>query len=112
MEMKYKMINSARNVLDRSVQILPRADQLWFKWAYMEEILGNIAGARQVFERWMSWEPNEAAWISYIKMERRYKENERARMIFERFVSVHPEPKNWLKFAKFEEEMNSFGLFR
>lgn len=28
----------------------------------MEEMLGNIAGARQVFERWMEWQPEEQAW--------------------------------------------------
>ena len=27
----------------------------------MEEMLGNVAGARQVFERWMEWEPDEQA---------------------------------------------------
>ena len=35
----------------------------------MEEMLGNVAGARQVFERWMEWEPEEQAWLSYIKIE-------------------------------------------
>ena len=52
--------------------ILPRADQFWFKYAYMEEMLGEVGKARQVFERWMEWEPQEQAWFSYIKMEMRY----------------------------------------
>ena len=30
-----------------------------YKYTYMEEMLGNIAGCRQVFERWMEWEPEE-----------------------------------------------------
>ena len=25
----------------------------------MEEMLGNIPAARQIFERWMKWEPDE-----------------------------------------------------
>ena len=35
----------------------------------MKEMLGNVAGARQVFERWMEWEPEEQAWLSYIKID-------------------------------------------
>lgn len=103
-EMKTRNIMHARNLLDRAVTILPRVDKLWYKYVYMEETLGNVAGTRQVFERWMSWEPDEAAWSAYIKLEKRYSEFSRARAIFERFVFVHPEPRNWIKWARFEEE--------
>ena len=75
----------------------------------MEEMLGNVPGCRQVFERWMEWEPDEQAWFSFIKMELRYKEINRARAIYERFVMVHPEVKNWIKFAKFEEHQGTIG---
>lgn len=67
-------------------------DQFWYKYAYMEEMLGNVAGARQIFDRlsqqelvcldalltrhgrWMQWVPEDNAWTSYIKMELRYRE--------------------------------------
>lgn len=74
-------------------------------------MLGNIPGARQVFERWMEWEPEEQAWFSYIKMELRYKEADRARAIYEKFVMVHSDVKNWIKFAKFEELQGKVGMF-
>ena len=48
-------------------QLLPRVDQLWYKYIHMEEMLGNIAGARQIFERWMKWEPDHHGWTAYIK---------------------------------------------
>lgn len=64
-------------------------------------ILLSSTGARQVFDRWMEWEPDEQAWLTYIKFEMRYKEIDRARKIYERFVYVHPEVKNWIKFAKY-----------
>lgn len=48
MEMRHKQINHARNIWDRAVTILPRANQFWYKYSYMEEMLGNVAGARQV----------------------------------------------------------------
>jgi len=48
-----------------------RVDQLWYKYIHMEEMLGNIAGARQVFERWMAWEPDHHGWSAYIKFEMR-----------------------------------------
>ncbi|PIK60198.1 putative crooked neck-like protein 1-like [Apostichopus japonicus] len=86
MEMKHKQVNHARNIWDRAVTILPRANQFWYKYTYMEEMLGNIAGARQAFERWMQWEPEEQAWLSYIKMELRYKETDRAREVYERYI--------------------------
>jgi crooked neck len=37
----------------------------------MEEMLANIAGCRQVFERWMEWQPDEQAWQTYINFELR-----------------------------------------
>lgn len=82
-----------------------------YKYTYMEEMLGNVPGARQVFERWMEWEPEEQSWFSYIKMEMRYKEVDRARSIYERFVLVHPDVKNWIKFAKFEESQGKVCKF-
>ena len=51
MEMKHKQINHAHNIWDRAVTALPRVNQFWYKCTYMEELLGNVAGARQVFER-------------------------------------------------------------
>ncbi|KAJ5329364.1 hypothetical protein N7541_000474 [Penicillium brevicompactum] len=111
-EMKTRNINHARNLLDRAVTILPRVDKLWYKYVYMEETLGNVPGTRQVFERWMSWEPEEGAWSAYIKLEKRYSEFERARAIFERFTVVHPEPRNWIKWARFEEEYGTSDLVR
>lgn len=89
--------------------MLPRIDQVWYKYVYLEELLGNVAGARQVFERWMAWEPDEKAWSAYIKMEARYQEMDRASAIYERLVACHPEPKLWIKWAKFEEERGNIG---
>lgn len=103
MEMKNKQINHARNLWDRAITIMPRINQFWYKYTYMEEMLDNVAGTRAVFERWMEWQPEEQAWQTYINFELRYKELERARKIYERFVMVHPEVKNWIKYARFEE---------
>ena len=85
MEMKNKFINHARNIYDRAVAVLPRYDQFWYKYSYMEEQLGNFAGARQIFERWMQWHPPEQGWNSFVKFELRHHEMERARSVFERF---------------------------
>ncbi|KAB5539994.1 hypothetical protein PHYPO_G00095790 [Pangasianodon hypophthalmus] len=114
MEMKNRQVNHARNIWDRAITILPRVNQFWYKYSYMEEMLGNIAGCRQVFERWMEWEPEEQAWHSYINFELRYKEVEKARCIYERYIltrvlllgcrNVHPVVKNWIKYARFEDK--------
>lgn len=112
MEMSNKQVNHARNIWDRAVTILPRANQLWYKYVYMEEMLGNAAGCRQVFQRWMKWEPDEQAWHSYINFELRFHEVDRARDIYECFVIVHPEVKNWIKYARFEERFGLVGKSR
>ncbi|KAI5315406.1 hypothetical protein L3X38_044582 [Prunus dulcis] len=68
----------------------------------MEEVIGNVAGARQIYERWMNWMPDQQAWLSFIKFELHYNEVERARAIFERFVQCHPKVGAWIRYAKFE----------
>lgn len=83
---RHRQVNHARNIFDRAITILPRVNQFWYKYSYMEQMLNNISGARQVFERWMEWEPHEQAWLTYIKFELRYKEIDRARQIYERYI--------------------------
>lgn len=68
MEQRHKAVNRARNVWDRAVSLLPRIDQFWYKYCFMEEMLGNVPAARAVFERWMKWEPDENGWLSYVKV--------------------------------------------
>lgn len=48
LEMRNRQVNHARNLWDRAVTILPRVSQFWYKYTYMEEMLENVAGARQV----------------------------------------------------------------
>jgi crooked neck len=104
MELKARNVQHARNLYDRAVTLLPRVDLFWYKYVYLEELLDNIPGARQVFERWMAWEPDDKAWSAYIKIEERYQEFERASEIYKRWVAVRPEPRVWVKWSKFEEE--------
>ena len=104
MELKARNVQHARNLFDRAVTLLPRIDQLWYKYVYLEELLQNVPGARQVFERWMKWEPDDKAWQAYIKMEERYNELDRASAIYERWVAVRPEPRVWVKWGKYEED--------
>ena len=58
----------ARASAAAAVSLLPRIDQLWYKYIHMEEMLGNVAGARQIFERWMQWEPDHHGWMAYIRV--------------------------------------------
>ena len=72
MEMKLKFVNHARNVWERACSLMPRVDQFWFKYTYMEEILGHYDKCRKVFIAWMSWKPLENAWNAYLKFEERH----------------------------------------
>ncbi|KAL2154073.1 hypothetical protein VTH82DRAFT_2749 [Thermothelomyces myriococcoides] len=111
-EIKNRNINHARNLLDRAVTRLPRVPKLWYKYLWVMEMLGDIPGTRQVFDRWMKWEPDEDAWNAYIKLEKRYGEYDRARQIFRHYAAVHPQPRTWLKWAKFEEEFGTSDMVR
>ncbi|POS72059.1 pre-mRNA-splicing factor clf-1 [Diaporthe helianthi] len=111
-EIKERNIQHARNLLDRAVTLLPRVDKMWYKYVFVQEGLGDIPGCRQVFERWMTWQPDERAWSAYIHFERRYQEFDNARNILQRFILVHPEPRNFLKWAKFEEEFGTSDMVR
>ncbi|CAL9220635.1 unnamed protein product [Arabidopsis halleri] len=111
-EMKNKFVNKARNVWDRAVTILPRVDQLWRKYIHMEEKLGNIAGARVIFERWIDRSPDQQAWLCFIKFELKYNDIERARSIYERFVLCHPNVSAYIRYAKFEMKRGQVELAR
>lgn len=39
--------------------LVKKPTQIWYKYVYLEELLLNVPGARQVFERWMTWEPDD-----------------------------------------------------
>lgn len=113
MELKGQNIQHARNLLDRAVTLLPRVDQLWYKYVYLEELMGNVSGARQIFERWMTWEPEAKAWHAYIKLEERYGEFDRASLLYERLLVLQPsEATIWAKWAKFEEERGNIDKAR
>ena len=112
MELKNRNVQHARNLFDRAVTLLPRVDQLWYKYVYLEELLQNVPGAHQVLERWMQWEPDDKAWQAYIKMEETYNKLDRASVIYERRIAVRPEARVWVKYAKFEEERSKYNKAR
>eukprot|EP01053_Blabericola_migrator_P001680 Blabericola_migrator_1__1679@NODE_1450_length_4520_cov_82_298226_g959_i0_p2_GENE_NODE_1450_length_4520_cov_82_298226_g959_i0NODE_1450_length_4520_cov_82_298226_g959_i0_p2_ORF_typecomplete_len663_score135_96Suf/PF05843_14/7_3e17Suf/PF05843_14/1_6e06Suf/PF05843_14/5_1e07Suf/PF05843_14/8_3e06Suf/PF05843_14/3_6e13Suf/PF05843_14/9_5e06Suf/PF05843_14/1_6e06TPR_15/PF13429_6/1_3e08TPR_15/PF13429_6/30TPR_15/PF13429_6/0_00052TPR_15/PF13429_6/0_014TPR_15/PF13429_6/2_5e11TPR_15/PF13429_6/41HAT/PF02184_16/8_ len=112
METKNQFVNSARNLYDRITSLMPRVDHFWLRYVNFEETLGNYAGARAVYERWMEWEPEDRAWLAYVRFEQRCNEPLRARRVLERFLVVHPTERSFIKFAKFEEEQRDFTLAR
>lgn len=100
--MKHKFINHARNIWERATYYLPREDQFWFKYSYMEEIIGEYQKARNIFERWMTWLPGEKAWMAYIRFEERMGEAENTKKILYRYLEAYPVLSAYLKVAKFE----------
>ena len=71
-----------------------------------------IADARQVFERWMRWEPDHHGWMAYIKFELRGGDTARARGVYERYVVCLPTAKAWVRYAKFEAEHGDLARSR
>ncbi|GKA08727.1 crooked neck-like protein 1 [Tanacetum coccineum] len=95
-----------RKEFEDSIRRVRSNKSVWVKYAKWEESQKDFnrarKRARQIFERWMSWEPHQQAWLSYIKFELRYNEIERARGIYQRFVQCLPKVGAWIRFAKFE----------
>jgi len=102
-EMRNEFVNHARNVWDRAVAILPRVDQFWYKYSYMEEMIGDSMKCRAVFERWMEWLPDDNAWLSYARFEKRCGTLESARNVMERYIAAYPSTRSFLKYAKWAE---------
>jgi hypothetical protein len=75
--------------------------------ARKQEMLGNIDGARAVFERWMQWQPAKSAWVSYIGLETRHGNFDRARSVFERYLLCHATCESYLQYAAFEAKRAS-----
>eukprot|EP00981_Chlorochromonas_danica_P000951 scaffold227_cov173-Ochromonas_danica.AAC.14 len=66
-------------------------------------MIGAIDNARQVFERWMEWQPDDLAWAAFIKFEVRQGEITRARNLYERYITCYPTTRAYLKYARWEE---------
>lgn len=112
MEMRHKNVNLARNIWERAIALMPRHAQFWFKYIHMESMLNNYAGVRQLYSRWMEWNPEEEAWKAYIQYELRNGEQQLVRDIFKRYVQAHSTPKSFLKWAKFEESVHDMDRAR
>jgi len=112
MEMRNKFPNHARNIWERAVAVMPRVDQFWYKYSYMEELLGNYSQARAIFERWLSWKPQERAWLCYMKYEERMQEPQRHRELMYRFLAEFPREKTYIKVAKYETKLKNIPLAR
>ena len=69
----------------------------------MEEMLGNKAETRQIFEDWMTWKPQDNAWNAFLKFEQRNNEIDKCREILEQYIDVYPVPQSYVKAAIFEE---------
>jgi crooked neck len=48
-----------------------KTTQIWYKYVYLEELLLNVPGARQVFERWMTWEPDDKVSVVSVPLTRK-----------------------------------------
>ena len=103
LEMRNEFVNRARNLLDRAVQLLPRVDFLWYKYVYMEEMVGDVAKCRTVFERWMEWMPDDNAWMSFARFEGRCGHWDQAKEVMKRYANTYPSIRSFMRFAKWAE---------
>lgn len=105
-ELIHKNVNHARNLLERATAALPKVSKLWFLYVQTEEMFQNYQMVRQIFEKWLTWHPNESAWDAYISFETRYDEVGNVRAIYQRYVQLFPSGEVWLKWINYELQNN------
>ena len=104
LELRNEHINHARNVLDRAVQLWPRVDFLWYKYVYVEEMVQDVAKCRAVFTRWMKWQPDDNAWLSFARFETRQGNTAAAEAVLRDYVNTYPSARAFARFAKWAEQ--------
>uniref|UniRef100_A0A0E0EWM3 Pre-mRNA-splicing factor Syf1/CRNKL1-like C-terminal HAT-repeats domain-containing protein n=1 Tax=Oryza meridionalis TaxID=40149 RepID=A0A0E0EWM3_9ORYZ len=97
-------VGHARNVLDRAVAILPRADRIWLEYVRMEDLLGATDNARLLFDT--------DAWDAYAAFELRHGEVDCARAVHERHVAALPCADAFIRFAEFEMKLKNLDSAR
>jgi crooked neck len=98
-----KFVNRTRNVLDRAVQLLPGINFLWYKYVYMEKMVGDIPKCRAVFKRWMEWMPDDNAWMLYARIEGRGGHMDQVKKIMRWYTNTHLWLRSFMRFAKWAE---------
>jgi crooked neck len=69
----------------------------------MEEMVGDIPKCRAVFERWMEWQPDDNAWLSFARFETRCQQYEKAEFVLRRYCNAYPVARAFVKFTKWAE---------
>lgn len=102
LEISNGFVNHARNILERAITTLPMIDKFWFMYIQMEETLQNMLKVRELFEKWVTWNPSVRVWEAYIEFEKRCQETENVRTIFQKCLLEYPSGKIWLNWINFE----------
>ena len=111
-EMKNKFVDHARNIWERVTGLLPRKDQMWYKYIHMEETLGNYARVDLIFQKWMTWEPGKKAWAGYLNFLNRMENPEKARQVLYKYLQCLPMVETYLKVAKWENKHRNLAAAR
>lgn len=82
------------------------------KFIHMEEMMGQVDNARQLFTRWLAYDPDHHAYRACVKFELRHNAPERARETYETYVAKLPGSKSYLSYAKFEARQHNVASAR
>nr|XP_011470568.1 PREDICTED: protein crooked neck-like [Fragaria vesca subsp. vesca] len=113
-ERRNNNLERARRVFARGLARLPSWFKLWYQYIRMELMLGNVDGARQLYQKAASEHGLSLGadlWISYAQFEdRNGNEIDRAhrvRAVFEQCIQCYkgaPRAQAWIWYANFEED--------
>merc|ERR1719183_1297144 len=74
--------------------------------------MGQVDNARQLFTRWLAYDPDHHAYRACVKFELRHNAPERARETYETYVAKLPGSKSYLSYAKFEARQHNVASAR
>ncbi len=107
MELTLTEVDRARILYRKWTERNPTVSDPYIEFAGMEEALGELERARQIFEIALSMplmDVPETVWKSYIDFEIRVEERGNAVKLYERMLEGNKGLSVWLSYAKFVEE--------
>jgi crooked neck len=108
-------LTDARKALGQAIGKAPK-NKVFKEYIELEKSLFEFDRARQLYEKWVSWDPSNAeAWKSFAELERGLADSDRARAIYETAISedvVDMPELLWKEFIDFEVDNEEYERAR
>lgn len=114
-EIRQHRLDAARKVYGHAIGMAP-SDKLYESYIELEMQLGNIDRVRVLFEKWLTWRPDNAkAWNKLAELEAQLGEEERSRGIYELAIgqpALDMPELVWKAYIDYETQLEAYDRAR